>query len=80
MNLYLLERTDSVGYDEFDSIVVATPTEDAARATFGKGWGWTCFCDEDDACDCGDGVTLSVKHIGTTNLEEGLIHSSFCAG
>lgn len=32
MNLYLLERTDDIGYDEFDSIIVAAPTEQAACA------------------------------------------------
>lgn len=73
MNLYLLERTDDVGYDEFDSIVVAAPTEQAACAIRPRG-GWT---------DTGwneDGATLSCTLIGTTDLPTGIIHESFCAG
>ena len=31
MNLYLVSRTDRVGYDEYDSMVVAAESEDAAR-------------------------------------------------
>jgi hypothetical protein len=31
MNIYLLERTDSVGYDEFDSFVVVAPDAELAR-------------------------------------------------
>lgn len=30
MNLYLVERTDSVGYDEFDACVVSAPRESRA--------------------------------------------------
>ncbi len=30
MNLYLVSRTDSVGYDEFDSMVVAAETPSKA--------------------------------------------------
>jgi hypothetical protein len=32
MNLYLLTRTDNVGYDEFDSFVIAANTEEEALA------------------------------------------------
>ena len=31
MNLYKIKRTDSVGYDEYDSAVVVAPNEDEAR-------------------------------------------------
>ncbi|ANZ49094.1 hypothetical protein FDI85_gp272 [Erwinia phage Machina] len=75
MNLYLLERQDDVGYDEFDSIVVAAPSEAVARATK-PGWRgrWTdVYCDE-------DGVILRCELIGTTHLEAGVVHASFNAG
>ena len=32
MNLYLIERTDNVDYDEYDSFVVAAYTEFEARS------------------------------------------------
>lgn len=31
MNLYLVERTDTVGWDEYSGMVVAAASEDAAR-------------------------------------------------
>lgn len=31
MNIYLVERTDSVGYDEYDSFVCVAMDEDTAR-------------------------------------------------
>lgn len=33
MNIYLVERTDSVGYDEYDSFVVVAETEEEALNT-----------------------------------------------
>jgi len=33
MNIYLVERTDGVGYDEFDSFVVIAKTEEGAKNT-----------------------------------------------
>lgn len=38
MNLYLLERTDKVGWDETRGAVVAAETEDEARAYFPAHW------------------------------------------
>lgn len=73
MNLYLLERTDDVGYDEFDSIVVAAPTEHAACAIRPRG-GWV----PDNQAE--DGVTLRIALIGTTHLPTGIVHTSFNAG
>lgn len=73
MNLYLLERQDDVGYDEFDSIVVAAPSERAARAIRPPG-GWC----PDNACD--DGGTLSCELLGTCDLPEGIVHTSFLNG
>ncbi|QVW28514.1 hypothetical protein pEaSNUABM8_00005 [Erwinia phage pEa_SNUABM_8] len=74
MNLYLLERQDDVDYDEFDSIIVAAPTEQAARAIRPSGSGWV----PEDKVD--DGEFLRVVMIGTTDRGEGIVHESFCAG
>ena len=32
MNLYLLRRTDTIGYDEYDAFVCAAESEDQARS------------------------------------------------
>lgn len=73
MNLYLLEREDDIGYDEFDSIVVAAPTEQAARAIRPRG-GWVYGEAWDDA------EKLTCTNIGTTHLPSGIVHESFNAG
>ena len=73
MNLYLLERQDDIWYDEFDSIVVAAPSEAAARAIRPRG-GWC----PDKACE--DGEILSCKLLGTCDLPEGIVHTSFVNG
>lgn len=67
MNLYLVERIDSIDYDEYDSCVVAADSECAA--IYEATELWSKF----------DPVT--VKMIGVANSSEpGVIHSSFCAG
>ncbi|QOC54464.1 hypothetical protein pSALSNUABM04_004 [Salmonella phage pSal-SNUABM-04] len=73
MNLYLLERQDDVGYDEFDSIVVAAPSEGVARAIRPRG-GWVYGEAWDEA------ETLTCTNIGTTHLPIGIVHESFNAG
>jgi hypothetical protein len=40
VNLYLLKRTDSVDYDEYDSCVVAAESEAAARLMHPDGYTW----------------------------------------
>lgn len=72
MNLYILERTDNVDYDEFDSIVVAAPDKTAACAIRPKG-GWV-YPGEPE-----EGVNLTVTLIGITHLPVGVVHSSFNA-
>lgn len=55
MYIWLIERTDLVNYDEYDAIVVAAKTEDAARAIEPEyGWG-----------NRVDLETLTVTRIGT---------------
>ena len=37
MNIYKVERTDTVGYDEFDSFIIIAPSLDIARETNPRG-------------------------------------------
>ena len=37
MKLWLIARTDTIGYDDYDSAVVAAETEEAARVTHPAG-------------------------------------------
>lgn len=34
MNIYLVSRTDSIGYDEYDSFIIACKDEETARNTY----------------------------------------------
>jgi hypothetical protein len=91
MKLYLVRRTDDVGYDEYDSIVVAANDETEARNThpYGSDYKWTgkvwtrhnpVYGRTDDAT-WADPETLTVEPIGTANEGvAGVICSSFNAG
>lgn len=60
MNLYLVSRTDRVGYDEYDSMVVAAENEDDARLMKpynADGYDWQDWTDHPE--------TLTVELIGT---------------
>lgn len=79
-NLYLVKRTDEVGYEEYDSMVVAASSEDEARTTHPDGrwdeewagWSWVFISDIE---------SLSVELIGTAKDGlDGLILASFNAG
>jgi hypothetical protein len=66
-SLWLAKRTDEVGYDEYDSCIVAAANEDIARAQASTMWA--------------SSSTFTCKVIGTTETEPtGIVHSSFCAG
>lgn len=68
MNLYLVERTDDVDWDEFSAMIVAAPTEEAACAILPSCLGWTgeLLRDEDV-----EEVTLEATLLGTTHYPEG---------
>lgn len=68
MNLYLVERTDSVGWDECSAMIVAAPTEEAACAILPCESGWTgeLLLDGDV-----EEVTLKTTLLGTTHYPEG---------
>jgi hypothetical protein len=87
MKLFLVRRTDYVGYDEYDSMVVAANDETGARNTHprgsdckwtGKAWARDGLTDDDTWTDP---EMLTVEPIGTANEGIiGVICSSFNAG
>ena len=73
MNIYLLERTGRVGYDEYDGFVIAADTETEARS----------LCDSGDEGDIwGNQLDVSCTLIGeaSENWERGIVLGSFNAG
>ena len=74
MHLFLVKRTDDLGYDEYDSMIVAARNENEARAMEPAEWGWGASVDP---------VTLEVQRIGTANRGTSagtVILSSYNAG
>lgn len=81
MNLYLVERTDSVGYDEFESMVVCarneahalqiTPFDDVDMDDVWKAQAWGI-----------DPKSLKIRRIGiaASGVAEGPVHLSYKAG
>lgn len=69
MKLFIVERTDNVGYDEFDSIVVAAESEDDAIHIEPQGV-WA------------SAEHLAVQYIGEAMplIPRGVVHASFNAG
>lgn len=91
MKLFLVRRTDRVGYDEFDSMVVAASDEAEARnihpldadyAWTGKAWQRSSPVygrSDDDTWAAPE--TLTVEHIGAANEgTKGVVCASFNAG
>ena len=80
MNLYLISRNDNVGYDEYDSAVIAAPTEEAAKSFIVDGneiRAWT----RNNSVNTKD-INISIKLIGTASpdIESGIVIESFNAG
>lgn len=73
MYLYLVDRTDDLGYDETESVVVAANTPKQARKIAATAPG-----DQSSAV----WETASVSNIGTARkgLRAGIVHSAFRAG
>lgn len=67
MNLYLVKRTDDIGYDEYDSVVVSAVSECAAKYEATELWSKH------------DPVTVELIGMSISQ-EAGVIHSSFNAG
>lgn len=78
MNLYLLERKDEVGWDEYISMVVAAPDEESARVILPDGrdrytiddWLWVPPWL----------VNVTLIGIAKESTARGPIHKSFKAG
>lgn len=95
MKLWLVKRKDRVGYDEYDSMVVAAETEEDAKLIHPNGyakavkvdgrytWFWNNgFSGEFHGTPCWGAVKdLSVEYLGTTDRDiEGVVLASFNAG
>jgi len=93
MNIYLVKRTDNVGYDDFDSFIVAAKTElEALRTHPQDSWSssgkkiWNSESGNWGEDPCGTWVDslheLVIKYLGEgrEDLEAGVILASFNAG
>lgn len=79
MNIYLVARTDHIGYAEFDAFVCVAETEEDAKKIHPYGvdrW------DSDSWVPFSDRANLAVVFIGiaAANQTEGIILTSFNAG
>jgi len=76
LNLYLLTRNGGVGWDQFDSFVVAASWSHAARAYAAERAG------EWDGCDWRKASDATVKYIGKAGqrVKAGVVLGSFNAG
>lgn len=68
LNLYLIERTDEIGYDEFDAHVIAAPCEEDALSMAR----WDAAIDSDPTC--------RLIGIALNGVEPGIVLGSFNAG
>ena len=68
MNLYLIERTDETGYDEYDAHVIAAESADEAlaRANF-----WAALKSP---------PTCQLIGVAAEDIQDGIVLSSFNAG
>lgn len=84
MNLYLLRQNQNIGYDTYDSMVVAAETEEEARLIHpnqwsDNAWGKTLSFLKDWA-DTPDQVTVELLGVAVDGMESGVVISSFNAG
>ena len=95
IKLWLIKRTDPIGYDEFDSMIVAAPTEEEARTYHPNGvtrgykkdgyWEYkylnSSYYPPPSWYGWGRIEDLEVSYLGTTDREiQGVILASFNAG
>jgi len=82
MKLYLISRTDQVGYDEYDSAVVCAGSEEEARlihpSRYTEGWNGK----EEEYGTWVNADTITVKYLGeaTESLSAGVVCASYNAG
>jgi len=68
LNLYLIERTDPVGWDEYDAFVIAATSEQEAIGMVN----WCALPDCDPVC--------RLIGIASSEVEPGVVLGSFNAG
>ena len=92
--IFLVKRTDSIDYDEYDSFVVVAPSETAARHTHPSAREYTTWCADRKCWVCSiynepdryNGWTnnlesLVITRVGDADVGvEGIICASFNAG
>jgi len=79
MKLYLISRTDSWSYDDYDSAVVAAPSEDVAKSIHPSPY-HTDGDDDDDGWPSIDKVAVKLIGDAVEGTEAGVICASFNAG
>ena len=82
MNLYLLMQNVTMGYDTYDSVVVAAETEEEARLIHPENWSdnpWNRRYAHSWAISPED-VTVELLGVAVEGIEKGVILSSFNAG
>lgn len=82
MNLYLLTQGEEIGYDTYDSVVVAAKSEDEARKIHPNEWlddPWNRKYGV-DWCRTPEGVTVKLIGEAVKGTQSGVILSSFNAG
>lgn len=80
MKIYLISQTENNDYDTYDSAVVCAPDEETAQkmspadgsVMTPDNWINYTWCESQEQ--------VNVKYLGETELEQGLILSSFNAG
>ncbi len=79
MKLYLVRSHRELGYDSFDSMVVAAGDEEEARNIHPEDRGWP---DDDWGVwvNHSERVELNVSYVGETELKRGVVLASFNAG
>ena len=94
--LWKVSRTDRIGYDDYDSMIVAADTQLEARTYHPNGWAnarmiggyWRWFAKLADGSEInydtwgwGEIDELAVEYLGTTDRDiKGVILASFNAG
>jgi hypothetical protein len=78
LNLYLLSQDTNVGWDTFDSCVVAAKNEEDARMQSPSG-GWSNSMFK-DWCDSPSEVTVKLIGKAESGIESGVVIASFNAG
>lgn len=75
MNLYLIKRTDCIGYDETDSVVVAAASEAKAREHAKGAEG-----DQPSSIWLSEATTVELLGTARRGVRAGIVHTSYRPG